>query len=266
MTPSAEIGVIGGSGFYQLADGDIDFIKVETPYGAPSDKIALAQIACRKVAFLPRHGAAHSLPPHKVPYRANIWALHSLGVRRIIAPSAVGSLQPNIHPGEFVINDQFVDRTNGRQDTYYDGPIATHVSTAEPYCPELRKLAAAAATQNGITAHERGTCVVIQGPRFSTKAESRWFTQMGWDVVTMTQYPEVTLARELALCYINISMVTDYDAGLVSETEHVQTVDVLKLLGQNTANAKLTIEALIKALPEGRNCPCADALQFAKME
>jgi len=178
----------------------------------------------------------------------------------------VGSLQPNIHPGDFVINDQFVDRTNGRQDTYYDGPIATHVSTAEPYCPELRKLAAAAASQNSVTVHERGTCVVIQGPRFSTKAESRWFTHMGWDVVTMTQYPEVALARELALCYINISMVTDYDAGLVSETDHVQTVDVLKLLGRNTANAKLTIEALVKALPEGRSCQCADALQFAKME
>jgi len=262
----AEIGVIGGSGFYQLAEGDIHFIKVETPYGAPSDKIALAEIAGKKVAFLPRHGATHSLPPHKVPYRANLWALHSLGVRRIIAPSAVGSLQANIHPGDFVINDQFVDRTTGRQDTFYDGPIATHVSTADPYCPQLRQLAIDAANQNSITVHERGTCVVIQGPRFSTKAESRWFTQMGWDVVTMTQYPEVTLARELALCYINISMVTDYDAGLVGDMGHVETTDVLKLLGQNTANAKLVIETLIRSLPDQRECPCSDALKFAKME
>jgi 5'-methylthioadenosine phosphorylase len=266
MEKRVEIAVIGGSGFYQLADGDIEFRKVETPYGAPSDTIGIAEIAGRTVAFLPRHGSTHSIPPHKVPYRANIWALHSLGVRRIIAPSAVGSLQPHIHPGDFVVNDQFVDRTSGRQDTYYDGPIATHISTAEPYCSQLRSLAINACRINNINVHDQGTCVVIQGPRFSTKAESRWFTSMGWHVVTMTQYPEVTLARELAMCYINLSMVTDYDAGLVSDTAHVETTDVLKMLGQNTANAKLVIQDILKTLPENRECTCGDALKFAKME
>ena len=213
MQHTAEIGIFGGSGFYDFAEGEVEEIKVDTPYGPPSDKIALMTVAGRRVAFLPRHGRTHSLPPHKVPYKANLWAFQSLGVTRVLSPSAVGSLQAHIAPGDFVINDQFVDRTTGRADTFYDGPLVTHISSAEPYCPQLRALAVAAARQNAISVHETGTSVVIQGPRFSSKAESRWFTQMGWDIVTMTQYPEVILARELALCYVTISLVTDYDAG-----------------------------------------------------
>lgn len=266
MVQRAEIGVIGGSGFYRFTDGEAELIKVDTPYGAPSDRVALIDVSGRRVAFLPRHGSGHSLAPHAVNYRANLWAMHALGVTRVIGPSAVGSLQSSIHPGEFVINDQFVDRTRSRNDTYYDGPIATHVSTAEPYCPELRGLAIAAAKGMGLPVHERGTAVVIQGPRFSTRAESQWFTRMGWDVVTMTQYPEVALARELALCYINISLVTDYDAGTVADCGHVETLDVLNVLGQNTDNARRVIRAIIEALPVERSCSCGDALKNAKMD
>ena len=263
---TAEIGIFGGSGFYEFAEGDIAEIKVETPYGPPSDTLALMTVADRRVAFLPRHGKAHSLPPHKVPYKANLWAMKSLGVTRILSPSAVGSLQAHIAPGEFVINDQFIDRTSGRADTFYDGPIVTHVSSAEPYCPQLRGLAIAAAKQHGITVHEAGTSVVIQGPRFSSKAESRWFTQMGWDVVTMTQYPEVILARELALCYVTLSLVTDYDAGVVAEVAAVQTHDVLQMLARNTANVKAVLKTMLAEMPADRACPCADALNYARME
>ncbi len=266
MHHTADIGIFGGSGFYEFAEGDIEEIKVETPYGPPSDLIALMTVAGRRVAFLPRHGKTHALPPHRVPYRANLWALQSLGVSRILSPSAVGSLQAHIKPGDFVINDQFVDRTTGRADTFYDGPIVTHVSSAEPYCPQLRALAIEAAKQNGITVHEAGTSVVIQGPRFSSKAESRWFTQMGWDVVTMTQYPEVILARELALCYVTISLVTDYDAGVVADVAAVQTHDVLEVLAQNTANVKNVLKTMLAEMPTERACPCADALKYARME
>ena len=266
MTHTAEIGIFGGSGFYEFAEGDIEEVKVETPYGPPSDTVALFTVAGRRVAFLPRHGKAHSLPPHKVPYRANVWALKSLGVTRVLAPSAVGSLQAHIAPGDFVINDQFVDRTNGRADTFFDGPIATHVSSADAYCPQLRSLAIEAAKQNGVTAHAGGTSVVIQGPRFSSKAESRWFTQMGWDTVTMTQYPEVILARELSLCYVTLSLVTDYDAGLVADVASVQTHHVLEVLAQNTANVKKVLKTMLATLPEDRACGCADSLKYARME
>jgi 5'-methylthioadenosine phosphorylase len=266
MQHTAEIGIFGGSGFYDFAEGDVEEIKIDTPYGPPSDLIALMTVAGRRVAFLPRHGKTHSLPPHKVPYRANLWALHSLGVTRVLSPSAVGSLQAHIAPGDFVINDQFIDRTNGRIDTFYDGPIVTHVSSAEPYCPQLRALAAAATRQNVIPIHETGTSVVIQGPRFSSKAESRWFTQMGWDIVTMTQYPEVILARELAMCYVTLSLVTDYDAGVVVETAAVQVHDVLAVLAQNTAHVKQVLKTMLAQMPIERLCTCADSLKYARME
>lgn len=216
----AEIGVFGGSGLYSMEGATVlEEIKVETPFGAPSDLITIVEIARKRVAFLPRHGRKHQYPPHKVPYKANIWAMKALGVERVLAPNAVGSLQRHIKPGDFVICDQFVDRTRHRDDTFFNGPITTHVSTADPYCPQLRAIAIEACRDLGIPHHERGTVVVIEGPRFSTKAESRWFTQMGWEVINMTQYPEVVLAREAELCYVNISIVTDYDTGLVAEGE-----------------------------------------------
>lgn len=266
MQHSADIGIFGGSGFYEFAEGDLTEVKVETPYGPPSDRVALATVAGHRVAFLPRHGKHHSLPPHKVPYKAKLWAFRELGITRIIAPNAVGSLQTHIAPGHFVITDQFVDRTTGRADTFYDGPIVTHVSGAEPYCPQLRQLALDATRSHDIPVHDSGTCVVIQGPRFSSKAESRWFTQMGWDTVTMTQYPEVILARELALCYVNIALVTDYDAGLVGGEGHVEVTNVMEVMARNTENVKRVIKTMLATMPPARECPCADALKSARLE
>ena len=222
-------------------------------------------VAGRRVAFLPRHGKAHTLPPHQVPYRANLWAFKSLGITRVLAPSAVGSLQPAIAPGDFVVNDQFVDRTNSRADTFFDGPEVVHVSSADAYCPQMRQLAIEAARQNAVKVHETGTVVVIQGPRFSSKAESRWFTQMGWNIVSMTQYPEVILARELELCYVTLSLVTDYDAGLVSDTAAVQAHDVLAVLSQNTSNVKRVLKTMLADMPAERICSCAEALKYAHM-
>ncbi len=265
LAHTAEIGIFGGSGFYEFAEGGIEEVTVETPYGPLSDKIALMTVAGRQVAFLPRHGKAHTLPPHKVPYRANLWAFKQLGVTRVLAPSAVGSLQPHIAPGDFVINDQFVDRTSGRADTFYDGPEVVHVSSADAYCPQIRQIAIDAARQNNVTVHERGTVAVIQGPRFSSKAESRWFTQMGWDIVSMTQYPEVILARELELCYVTLSLVTDYDAGLVSNTAAVSVHDVLAVLAQNTENGKRVLKTILSNLPTERLCACAESLKYARM-
>ena len=265
MTHTAEIGIFGGSGFYDFAEGEIEEVEIDTPYGPPSGPVTLMTVAGRPVAFLPRHGKKHTLPPHRVPYRANLWAFKSLGVSRVLAPSAVGSLQANIAPGDFVINDQFVDRTTGRADTFFDGPDVVHVSSADCYCPQMRRLAIDAARQNAVTVHDTGTVVVIQGPRFSSKAESRWFTQMGWNIVSMTQYPEVILAREMELCYATLSLVTDYDAGLVSDTAAVQAHDVMEVLVQNTANAKRVLKTMLDLMPAGRECSCGESLKYARM-
>lgn len=263
---TAEIGVFGGSGFYSLLENSEE-IKVETPFGAPSDRVTIGVLGEKKVAFLPRHGKDHQLPPHMIPYKANIWAMKSLGVTRIIGPSAVGSLQHHIKPGDFVVCDQFVDRTCGRKDTFYDGPEVVHVSSADPYCPVLRQLAIEVIREQGITLHERGTNVVIQGPRFSTKAESKWFTRMGWDVISMTQYPEAILALEQELCYVNIALITDYDAGLVGEegTEPVNAGEVMKVFHSNNERVRNVIAEMIKRIPTTRDCKCATVLKYAKM-
>ncbi len=209
----AEIGVFGGSGLYALLDDPVE-IEVPTPYGAPSGPLHLGHIGDRRVAFLPRHGPGHEFPPHRINYRANVWALRQVGVTRILAPCASGSLQPEVKPGHFVVCDQLVDRTYGREQTYFDGPGAVHVSLAEPYCPQLRRLAVESVDAEGITVHDGGTVVVIQGPRFSTRAESVWYRELGWNVVNMTQYPEAALARELGICYVSIALITDYDVGV----------------------------------------------------
>jgi 5'-methylthioadenosine phosphorylase len=263
--PAAEIGVLGGSGFYKLLD-EVDYISVDTPYGHPSDGVAIGRVGDRSVAFIPRHGRDHTLPPGAINYRANLWALHSLGVTRVIAPCATGSLQARIKPGDIVICDQFVDRTSGRADSYFDsGPKVAHVSTADPYCPVLRRLAASKAGENRLPVHERGTVVVIQGPRFSTRAESRWFSAMGWDVINMTQYPEVTLARELELCYLNLSLVTDYDAGLEGDpgVKPVSVDDVAAQFATNIGRLRKHILDLIPTIPTARDCPCATAMKGA---
>ena len=263
---TAEIGIFGGSGFYKFLE-DMQEIKVDTPYGAPSDKVALGTLAGRRVAFLPRHGKEHQLPPHMINFRANVYAMKELGVSRVIGPCTCGSLQPHIKPGDFVFCDQFIDRTSGRKDTFYDGPITTHVPMAEPYCPELRQIAIAAAKRLGLSIHETGTIVTIQGPRFSTKAESRWFTKMGWDVVTMTQYPECVLAKEMGLCYVNIALVTDYDAGLEGrpDIKPVTHEMVLKVFNENVDNLKALIHAIVQAMPHERTCTCEATIKQSRM-
>jgi 5'-methylthioadenosine phosphorylase len=249
LTPRAEIGIFGGSGFYSLLP-DVREVKVDTPYGPPSDSVMLATVAGRKVAFLPRHGRHHTLPPHKVPYRANVWAFKALGVQTVISPCAAGSLQKHFEPGSFAVCDQFVDRTSGRADTFYDGPIVTHISPANTYHPELRKLAIETIKENGIPCHETGTVVVIQGPRFSTKAESKWFTSMGWEVINMTQYPEAYLCREMGMAVVNISLITDYDSGVVSGTEAVTAHDVLEVFKTNSERIKKVVLDMIGKMPK----------------
>ena len=259
--PAAEIGVFGGSGFYDLIDNPREH-RMSTPYGAPSSPIMLGEIGGRSVAFLPRHGSDHSLPPHMINYRANVWAMKELGVSRIIGPNACGSLQSDIEPGHFVICDQFVDRTSGRKDTFYDGPITTHVSSADPYCPTMRSIAFETAGRLGITAHPTGTVVVIQGPRFSTRSESRWFASQGWEVINMTQYPECYLARELEMCYCNISLITDHDVG-AEGAEPVTNEEVIRVFKENNEKVKNLIYEMIPALPAERPCACATALEGA---
>lgn len=245
---TAEIGVFGGSGFYSLLE-DVREVKVDTPYGPPSDSVFLATVNGRKVAFLPRHGRHHTLPPHMINYRANVWAMRSLGVRAIISPCAAGSLQQHVAPGDFVVCDQFVDRTNGRKDTFYDGPIVTHVSPAETYDPILRKLAIETIREHGINVHEAGTVVVIQGPRFSTKSESKWFHDQGWEVINMTQYPEAYLCHELGMGVVNISLITDYDSGVHAGTEAVNATDVLEVFKSNSEKIKKVVLDLIGKIP-----------------
>jgi len=257
----AEVGIFSGSGLYTLLEA-AEEVKVDTPYGAPSDLITLGEIEGRKVAFLPRHGKRHQYPPHTIPYRANLWAMKSLGVTRILAPCVVGSLQPHIKPGDIVVCDQFVDRTRGRRDTFYDGPVATHIPTADPYCPELRSIVIGSAEALRLNVHPRGTVVVIQGPRFSTKAESLWFKGQGWEVINMTQYPEVVLARELEMCYVNISLVTDYD---VWREERVSAEEVQRVSAENLEKVKKLIHSVIPHIPASRSCPCPTILQSSRL-
>ena len=266
MTNRAEIGVFGGSGLYALLETH-DEVEIETPYGAPSDALHVGEIAGRRVAFLPRHGRKHTLPPHMINFRANVWAMQSLGVARIVGPCASGSLKASVKPGDFVVCDQLVDRTSGRRDTFYDGPVTTHVSFAHPYCPQMRAVAIEVIKQHSIPVHERGTVVTIQGPRFSTLAESRWFASAGWEVINMTQYPEAYLARELEMCYVNISLITDYDAGLEGQSgiEPVTHEAVIKVFDENNERIKKVLFELIERLPESRTCRCGAALQGARL-
>ena len=209
----AEVGVFGGSGLYSFLD-DVEEVTIDTPYGATSAPLTIGEVGGRRVAFLPRHGRKHELPPHRIPYRANVWAMRELGVRTIVGPCAAGSLQAHVHPGELVVVDQLVDRTWGRPDTFFDGPEVHHVSFADPYDAAMRSSLVAAARRLELPVHDGGTMVVVQGPRFSTRAESRWFTSMGWEVINMTGHPEAVLAAELAIPYAAVALITDYDVGL----------------------------------------------------
>jgi 5'-methylthioadenosine phosphorylase len=254
----AEIAVIGGSGLYEFLEA-IDEVVVETPFGMPSDPVAIGEVAGRRVAFLPRHGHDHRFPPHRIPYRANLWALRSIGVRQVIAPSAVGSLTPSYGPGTLAVPDQIVDRTTSRAQTFYDEGGAVHVQFADPYCPVGRARAIAAATDSGWAPVPSGTLVIIEGPRFSTRAESRWYAAQGWTLIGMTALPEAVLARELALCYTTIALVTDTDAG-VEEGEGVTQAEVFQVFAANIERLRDVLMKVIESLPEERNCPCPHAL------
>ncbi|BFV60118.1 S-methyl-5'-thioadenosine phosphorylase [Kitasatospora sp. CMC57] len=262
----AELGVIGGSGLYALLD-DVTEVVVDTPYGRPSDSLFLGEVGGRRVAFLPRHGRRHRLPPHRINYRANLWALHSLGVRQVLAPCAVGGLRAEYGPGTLVVPDQFVDRTSGRAQTFYDGlplpdgtvPEVVHVALADPYCATGRNALLEAARGCAWEPVDGGTLVVVEGPRFSTRAESRWFGANGWSVVGMTGHPEAVLARELALCYSSVALVTDLDAG-VEAGEGVTHAEVLEFFGRNVERLRSVLFGALEELPAVRECACTQAL------
>ncbi|HVF19783.1 MAG TPA: S-methyl-5'-thioadenosine phosphorylase [Mycobacteriales bacterium] len=261
---TAEVGIFGGSGFYSLLE-DADEVAVVTPYGAPSAAPVVGRLGERSVAFIPRHGRGHELPPHRIPYRANLWAMHSLGVTQVVGPCAAGSLRRDVAPGDFVVVDQLVDRTSGRAQTFQDqGSI--HVGFADPYCPAGRAAALAAASEGGINVHDGGTMVVVEGPRFSTRAESQWYAAAGWSVINMTGHPEAVLARELALCYTSIALITDYDAGLADDPDvpAVTMEEVFAVFADNNARLRGLLDRLVRSLPSGeRSCPCARALDSA---
>ncbi|MFV2022028.1 S-methyl-5'-thioadenosine phosphorylase [Micromonospora sp. LOL_023] len=257
MQAQAELAVIGGSGLYALLD-DATEHRVDTPYGEPSDAITIADVGGRRVAFLPRHGRDHRHPPHLIPYRANLWALRSIGVRQVLAPCAVGGLRPELGPGTFVVPDQLIDRTSGRAQTYYDRG-AVHVSFADPYCPTGRSVLLRVGTEQGLAPHDGGAVVVVEGPRFSTRAESRWFTAIGGAVVNMTGHPEAVLARELALCYTSIALVTDLDAGVASGHAVTQE-EVFRVFGANTARLRDLLLTALTQWPVDRGCPCPQSL------
>ena len=246
--PQADIGVFGGSGLYRFLD-DVEEHEVETPYGTPAAPVAIGAVGDRRVAFLPRHGTRHQLPPHRVPYRANVWAMRQLGVRALLAPCAAGSLQPTIHPGHVVVLDQLVDRTWGRPDTFHDsfdeGPV--HVSLADPYDPALRALVVEEARAQGLVVHERGTVTVVNGPRFSTRAESAAYRQAGWHVINMTQHPEAALAREAGIPFAGIALVTDHDAGLegVDGIQAVTQEEVFAVFEANLAALRTLLLAVV---------------------
>lgn len=264
MAARPELGVFGGSGFYALLE-DVEEIELETPYGRPSAPVAIGELDGVPVAFMPRHGPSHELPPHRINYRANVWAMREVGVRRLLGPNACGALRADLELGEFVVCDQFVDRTWGRADTFYDGPEVTHVSAADPYCPDLRALVVEAARELGITVRDGGTIVTIQGPRFSTRAESKWFQAAGWDVIGMTAYPEGILARELELCYASIAMVTDYDVG-VDGSEPVSGAGVLEVFQANVERLRRLIATVVPRIPaQPAEHLCSTALRGARL-
>ncbi len=258
-----DVAIIGGSGVYDpKIFSDPKEIKVYTPYGDTSDLITVGTVEGRKVAFLPRHGRRHRIPPHKINYRANMWALHELGAKWVISVSAVGSLRLDYKPGDFVVPDQFIDMTKGRQYTFFDGPVVAHVSMADPFCNSLRKVIIGSARNLGINTHPTGTYICIEGPRFSTRAESKvWKEVFKADIIGMTLVPEVNLACELQMCYATIAMVTDYD---VFAEVPVTAEEVTKVMTENTEKARKLLYEVIKRLPEKpEECSCCNSLKTA---
>ncbi len=255
------IGIIGGTGVYDPEIFEIkDKVVLSTPYGAPSDAVLVGEMNGVEVAFLSRHGSGHVYPPHRVNYRANIWAMKHLGVERIISPCAVGSLQEKFRPGELVIVDQFIDFTKGRDYTFYDGAKTVHISMADPFCKEMNALFASEARRLELPFHEGGTYICIEGPRFSTRAESRMFRSFA-DIIGMTLAPECQLAREAEICYTSLATITDYD---VWADEPVDTATVLRTMAESVDRVRRLITATIDKIPEARDkCECPHALKAA---
>ncbi len=253
-----KIGIIGGSGVYGIFKSERT-VHIHTPFGLPSGDVEIGKINGVEVAFIPRHGKGHFIPPHRVNYRANIYALHMLGVERVIGISAVGSLREDYKPGDIVITDQYIDFTKRREYTFYDGPKVVHISMADPFCPELRSVFIDVSKSLGYRTHESATYVCIEGPRFSTRAESRMFRQFA-DIIGMTLVPEVQLARELEMCYVNISTITDYD---VWAEKPVTTEEVMQVMKENEEKIKNILFNGVPKIPYKRNCPCKDALKGA---
>lgn len=263
-SPRADLGLIGGSGFYEFFDS-AERIRLTTPFGDPSDNVVVGEVEGRRVAFIARHGQGHRFAPHRVNYRANLWALRSVGVRQVLSPCAVGSLKPELGPGTVVVPDQLVDRTWGREHTMYaeEGPVV-HVGFADPFCPRGRSVAIASAQAAGKPVVDAGTLVVINGPRFSSAAESRWHQQAGWSIVGMTAMPEAALARELAMCFTTVALVTDHDAG-VDGGAAVTHEEVLAVFGANVEGLKSVLKSALAAMPadesdEVATCACRRAL------
>lgn len=261
----ATIGVFGGSGFYKFLD-NVEEVRVETPYGMPSDNLMIGQIGKHKVAFMPRHGRNHTILPHLINYRANVWAMKHVGCERVISPCACGSLQKYINPGDFVICDDFVDWTKGRQSTFFEGPVVHHPSPVDLYCPELRQIAIETGKKLGIKVHEHGIMTVINGPRFSTRAESKFFTSQGWEVIGMTAFPENYLVKEMDMCPLNISLITDHDCGLVGDVPPVSHHEVCKIFDENIENVKNLLFRVIEAIPETReHCECGNTFKNSQI-
>lgn len=262
MEQKAEIGIFGGTGIYDsgLLE-DSKEITIDTPYGKTSDSITVGIFKDRNVAFMPRHGKKHSIPPHMINFRANIWAFKELGIKRIIAPSAVGSLKEEIKPGHFALPSQFLDFTKSREGSFSKDGRVIHISVADPFCPELQKVVTKIAKEQDIMMHRDCTYVCIQGPRFSTKAESKFFRNTGSDIIGMTLVPECQLAREAQMCYVSISTVTDYD---VWAEKPVTAKEVMETLAKNVEKTKKMLAALINEIPKSRSCFCEKALTEAE--
>jgi 5'-methylthioadenosine phosphorylase len=258
---TAKLAIIGGTGIYDpKLFHESKEIKVSTPYGSPSPFMSIWQHNGKSVAFIPRHGRDHSIPPHKINYRANIFALKQVGVERIISVSSVGSLRENLKPGGFAFPDQFIDRTKNRADTFFEGAQVAHVSSADPFCPQIRNALSDSAKEMRLERSTEATYVCIEGPRFSTRSESKLFRQWGADIVGMTLYPECILAREAQICYASISMITDYD---VWADKPVTAAEVSETMRKNVENAKRLVLSVIDSLPERRSCDCSMALSGA---
>jgi 5'-methylthioadenosine phosphorylase len=257
------VGVIGGSGLYEMEGLEhVETLSLTTPFGAPSDSFVVGRLEGVKVAFLPRHGKGHRISPSSLNFRANIYGMKMLGVQSIIAVSAVGSMKESIHPGHMVIPDQFIDRTTGRISTFFNDGIVGHVSFADPVCPTLSQILFESGKKVGATVHKGGTYICIEGPQFSTRAESKLYRSWGVDIIGMTNLPEAKLAREAEICYATIAFATDYDCWHETAGD-VSIGDVLRILAESTKIAKSAIRLAVKQIPEKRECVCSDALKYA---